>query len=112
MGWKHGLCGNGVKHPLLKTWCEMRSASRDVKTTSPEDLMQFADQQEPALLQPPFCCECKHYQGDDEGEPMCFRGVHFGTARVTSVSAKTMRSDSWWGNEACGKEGRHWEEKG
>jgi hypothetical protein len=24
MGWKHGLCSDGKKHQLLRTWCEMR----------------------------------------------------------------------------------------
>jgi len=65
----------------------------------------------PDDLQSPLCMDCRHYQPDAEGEPMCFKGVHFGTARITAVSAKTMRDDHWWGTEGCQREGRFWEER-
>ena len=70
--------------------------------------MQYATDAEPALLQPPFCCDCKHYEA---GADLCHKGVHYGRAIVSCVSAHTMRSDSWWGNESCGTEGKYWEER-
>ncbi len=76
-------------------------------------MMQYAPDAQPALLQPPFCCDCKHYEPacDPEADPQCHRGVTHGRARVSSVSARLMRDDHWWGTEGCQREGRFWEER-
>ena len=77
--------------------------------------MQYAPDAEPAILQPPFCCDCKHYEpapeGDMTADPQCRKGVRYGTARITAVSVKTMRDDHWWGTAGCQREGRFWEER-
>ncbi len=58
----------------------------------------------------PDCASCRHYQAAPAlPEPLCHKGVHYGKAVITAVSAKTMRHSGWWGNESCGEEGKHWE---
>lgn len=72
--------------------------------------MQFANEAASSMLNPPFCCECKHYR-PEPGQGLCCKGVHHGTRAIPVVSAPTMRLDHWWGKDSCGKEGRHWEPK-
>lgn len=55
------------------------------------------------------CETCRHYRSEPA---LCCKGVHHGTRLLPAVSAPTMRQARWWGKDACGPEGRHWEPKG
>ncbi len=76
--------------------------------------MQYAeDSASPAMLQPPFCCECKHYEPAPENrpdvDPQCRRGVTYGRHAVPTPSIVTMRDPHWWGNVGCGPDAQYWE---
>lgn len=72
--------------------------------------MQFVDQGTANMFNPPFCCECRYLRLED-GEHICQRPVHYGTKTIMP-HCSTARDAAWFGKDACGPEGRHWEPKG
>jgi hypothetical protein len=61
------------------------------------------------LLNPPFCCECRHYLADEQlDEGYCQHPVHH-AGKILAPAVSTARHPTWWGREACGPEGRHYE---
>lgn len=58
------------------------------------------------------CPDCVHYWNNPQiPEPICCKGVTYGTHPIPRVACATMRSDGWWGTQACGTDAKFYEAK-